>query len=153
MGRTIAVLLLASAMSLAALLQTPLFYSIWLDLCAPGDHVIQILPPSSSFPAILARTKAKNEVALEVVAGRVSLVEAASLFEQIQQNEAPENLETIPGQSHNEKLCRQVILYVREAERQTNGEGGVAGRLEKELTYRLAAKHSSGPACQNRISQ
>lgn len=142
MGRTFAVLLLASTIiSLAALFQSPLFRSIWLEVDEPRNHVIEMHPSSPEFPAMLARTKAKEVVARDVIAGRVSLVEAAAHFKQIEQCESPDHLVLIPGCSYDEKLCRQVILYVRDVEGQTKAGDEVSSRLERELTHRLASKN------------
>jgi len=64
---------------------------------------------------ILWRIKSKYKVAEEVLAGRLTLCEAALQFEHIQRGWDNESgfRATYPGKTDGEKLCRQVLQWVK----------------------------------------
>jgi hypothetical protein len=90
------------------------------------------------------RMKAQRRVIGQLVDGRIDLFEAAAWFRYL--NETPpdcpgESIEHWPGASPEEKLCRQVIDYVRNDQRRLGSEGQadeLARRLEQQLADALA---------------
>jgi hypothetical protein len=88
------------------------------------------------------RLLAKSEVAIQVIEGRTSLLEAAQLFGFF--NRAPSDCPkpvqgTWPGKSEGERLCRQVIHWVYQEMEETSQRKAAAFRakLEAELAQRL----------------
>jgi len=83
----------------------------------------------------------KKQIVDEVIAERLSLLEAAACFREL--NDAyPDHLDllrrTHPGKTDEEVLCRNVIAFVRSALRDPAG-AAVIDRLEAELDGRLEA--------------
>ena len=118
-----------------------------LDPCPPeSDGAVQPLPSEAkgqAVPEILAlRIGAKNHIADEVIAGRLSLVQAAALFGAL--NPIPPQCEMaswsfcFPAATEEELLCRQVLHWVgwALAEEQDRREATLA-RLEAELMEEL----------------
>lgn len=96
--------------------------------------------------AIMAtRALARREVIRRLQEGELSLVQAAAMFRDINNSPAwhPCDIRRIfPGNSGEEKLCRQVIVCARS---QTQNEQFVA-ELERELVRLLAAGEIVLPA-------
>ncbi|HJZ58649.1 MAG TPA: hypothetical protein VKE74_27150 [Gemmataceae bacterium] len=140
MGRASFLLLIAAALVIAAvgfrqlgrLLGDPRAES-------PGRHSIPCQPPLEAHAEYMARSRAKNVVADAVLAGRLSLIDAAAAFHRIDGEKVPQIVAMIPGRSLKEKLCREVIFYVSVNEYTTSGSDDVTRRLEEELECRLAA--------------
>jgi hypothetical protein len=108
-------------------------------LVRPGDPLVE-----RRLFVIPQRTKAKAGVIKQLLAGRISLFEAAAWFRWL--NETPpdcpgESIEHWPGTSPEEKLCRQMIAWVRNDQRQfgdNSAADALADRLEMELEKALA---------------
>ncbi|MFO0881056.1 MAG: hypothetical protein U0840_27350 [Gemmataceae bacterium] len=100
----------------------------------PPDIVVaQPEPVSRSF---VARFEARNHVVDRLLLGEIRLIEAASLFRNIDPQ-----LGGVPGASA-EVVCRQVIDWASarvEAEQQSDGEDPRIAALETELQTLLAA--------------
>ena len=79
------------------------------------------------------RAIAKDRITAEVMAGRLTLLQAAALFGEL--NRVPP---APRPQSGAEELCRQVIAYAEGEARGGAGETAAAARLQKELEGLLA---------------
>jgi hypothetical protein len=92
--------------------------------------------------AIIQRNEAKVEVVRRLLAGRLTLLEAAALFGHLNEQPADwpyQNDLRWPGASREEKLCRQVVLWAISLAPQEGGRAGeAADRLEAELAALLA---------------
>jgi hypothetical protein len=113
---------LLAALSLAASLTVILGRSP-----SESGQILPALPSESGQPSpserdrqalvgtVLLRTTAKHRIARDVIAGRLSLAEAAALVGEL--NRVPPKAATLrfrfPACSDEELLCRQVIEYVR----------------------------------------
>jgi hypothetical protein len=87
-------------------------------------------------------TAAKNKVAEDVATGRLTLLEGAARFRDLNWLNPGFNWErfrqTSPGVSDDERCCRQVLAYVAVVLRDRPNRGAaVRGRLEAELKGRL----------------
>jgi hypothetical protein len=73
-------------------------------------------PPKEDDVAFLTRlTQEKREVTGRLVAGRITLAEAAALFRDINARRPkcfPLFLEPFPGRTDEERVCRQVLAHV-----------------------------------------
>ncbi len=93
---------------------------------------------------VFRRLAAKRQITGEVLAGKVTLFQAAALFEYL--NDTPDDCrdpfrELIPGNSDGEKLCRQVIGWVEQGPRARTYKPGAEQRvqqLEADLAEHLA---------------
>jgi hypothetical protein len=91
---------------------------------------------------IVQRLEAKEEVVRRLLAGRLTLLEAAALFGHLNEEPAAwpfqDNLRW-PGASREEKLCRQVLDWAIPLAREEGGRAvEAADRLEAELAALLA---------------
>jgi hypothetical protein len=82
------------------------------------------------------RSDAKDRVVRRLLAGWLTLPQAAALFGRL--NERPEDCPgqdgyLWPGASQEEKLCRQVIAWAREVGRAEAVSAKAVARLEREL--------------------
>jgi hypothetical protein len=109
------------------------------------SDVLYLEPPSDELLAVTRRIQAKSHVIEKLLAGELKLVEAAAWFRRL--DAAPPappcvGWKRLPGNTPNEKLCRQVIGWT-EAQlinRATKSEiAAVTCRLEEELQRQLAA--------------
>jgi hypothetical protein len=97
------------------------------------------LPPDGRVRAVDRRIEQKDRLAGEVVAGRLTLFEAAARFRRLNDEPpAPTPLSaSFPGDSEEERLCRQVIDFARSWLRQQPGgdreADEFAARCEDEL--------------------
>jgi hypothetical protein len=89
------------------------------------------------------RIDAKREVVRRLLAGRLTLLETAALFRDL--NEEPDDCPCRdnpqwPGASREEHLCRQVVNWARQManEEGSRATGEAADRLEAELAALLA---------------
>jgi hypothetical protein len=91
---------------------------------------------------ILERIAAKGRLAEEVAEGRLGLLEAAARFRDLNERSHVGDEESYrlnyPGGSAEERSCREVISYVREALDCRRGDPAVVARLETELNDRLS---------------
>jgi hypothetical protein len=92
--------------------------------------------------ALQRRVGAKVRLAREVIDGRLTLLEAAARFRDL--NREPPLFAWVafraanPGASDDELLCREVISYVHLEQRgQPGTDAGLVARLEAELNERL----------------
>lgn len=90
---------------------------------------------------IFARAETKQHIVEDVIAGRLTLPEAADKFGELN-SEAPESMTavrlTIAGKSDKERLCREVIHRVKvELEERTSEAERVVPRLEREMHEHL----------------
>jgi hypothetical protein len=107
---------------------------------ARGTPVPMGAPAPEAGQVVQDRIKGKIKVIDRLLAGELTLLEAAAWFRHLNDNppEAPLDYRTHwPGGSDGEKLCRQVIYWVR-MRRSPEAEGS-AERLERELEELLAA--------------
>jgi hypothetical protein len=107
------------------------------DLAA-GDQ-----EPEACIRDILRRATAKQRLAVEVVEGRLPLVEAAMGFRDLDEQPPPFNWQgfrdSFPGASDDERHCRQVLSYVwGELQDRPDADPALLGRLEAELQDLLA---------------
>jgi hypothetical protein len=88
------------------------------------------------------RKEARNRVIAALLAGDLTLFEAAAWFRFLNENppECPADPICWPGKSAEEKLCRQVIGHVEdeEGDQSRRTRGAECRRLEKELEEHLA---------------
>jgi hypothetical protein len=88
------------------------------------------------------RSAAKNEVAEDVAAGRLTLLEGAARFRDLDASAAESYRQgwrrLAQGASDDERYCRQVLGYLAAVLRdRPDGGAAVRGRLEAELQRRL----------------
>jgi hypothetical protein len=91
--------------------------------------------------AVRKRTEAKWQVVRQLLAGRLTLREAAARFGALNDEPAdcPCRDDHFPGATRGERLCRQVIAWVREEAREGQAEAAEAAAcLEAELEALLA---------------
>jgi hypothetical protein len=105
-------------------------------------HMSQVVLPSDpDVAAIHHSLEAREQVAREVIAGRVTLLEAAARFQAITLSRPahlPMSLAGFPGNSEEERICRQVIHFVEiQMEGHPDASAEVA-RLNRELQDQLA---------------
>ena len=93
-------------------------------------------PAVTEVEAIQCRILAKDRVVKELLDGRLTLFEAAAFFRRL--NEAPPRAAGLdfPGDSDEERLCRQVIQWVRAitAKGSLDATDGSTARFEEELS-------------------
>jgi hypothetical protein len=146
----IVVLVLAVAAA-AALVQSEWARDLGVDGLAPavGDHVWgrRTVEPGEEDLAVQRRILEKNRVARELIDGRLTLVEGAATFRRLNAM-PPCSAEFLPnyfaGDSEEERVCRQVILWVRALAAQQSAylADVTATRLEEELS-RHKARHGT----------
>ena len=82
------------------------------------------IPAPAEVEAIDSRLRAKNQLARRIATERMPILKAAELFRQANGEDGLAALVySVPGRSVREKLCRQVIDFVRAAERDFQREG------------------------------
>jgi hypothetical protein len=99
--------------------------------------------PEDCIRDILRRAVAKQRLTVEVVEGRLSLVEAATGFRDLDEQPPPFDWrafrDAFPGASDDERHCRQVLCYVGgELQGRPGADPALLGRLEAELQDLLA---------------
>jgi hypothetical protein len=99
--------------------------------------------PEACVRDILRRAAAKQRLAVEVIEGRLSLVEAATRFRDLDEQPPPFHWQAFrdafPGASDDERHCRQVLNYVwGELQDRPDADPALLGRLEAELQDLLA---------------
>jgi hypothetical protein len=92
--------------------------------------------------AVRGRLDIKDRLTADVAEGRLSLLEAAARFRDLNREWSTFQLEafreTWPGRSDDERYCRQIIYMVRAKLRDRPAEGlAVVVRLQAELRHRL----------------
>jgi hypothetical protein len=90
---------------------------------------------------LFRRIAAKEEVIRELIAGRLSLWQAARWFKQLNENPrdlTADYLEFFPGATDDEKQCRQVLDWTRLAVQRlaASRASALLARLEAELEER-----------------
>lgn len=129
-----------------------------VEVAKPSWTMEAASAPPAEVEIIRLRDAAKNRVAAQVMAGELDLFEAAAHFRQIN-HEPPELMQLgyrlLPGATDEEKLCREVIQWVkfRQSRQATHGEAmkAVAG-LEIVLASRWGVesgtigKRDDGPS-------
>jgi hypothetical protein len=93
--------------------------------------------------AVLRCLDGKHKVASEVVAGRLTLPQAADRFRELRTELAAthEDGPSLSGQDDEESLCRHVIDWVATSLREEPERAGkVVARLEDDLRQHLAAR-------------
>jgi hypothetical protein len=123
---------------------------------APGELNRQLLARrelDQRFEVVRNRLEARNRIVDQVLAGRLTLLEAATQFRGL--FESPEARATLrrrlPGVPYEQALCRQVIFDVRASLElgAVDAVGNVLARLEAELAEHLnrhGEVHLLGPA-------
>jgi hypothetical protein len=116
----------------------------WVEQVARGERL-----EGERF-AVLSRNEAKQQVAGEVVAGRLSLAEAVARYRALN-DESPyyraQAARFHPAMSQEERLCREVIGYAEAALRGQPGRAErVLSRLERDLRDHLAGQGAPAAA-------
>jgi hypothetical protein len=116
----------------------------WAEELGLQSGVWRLMWPSEQMTAerlaegnqtVLRRREAKKQIAWNLVDGRVTLFEAAAAFRHWN-NEYPQlTVPSEPGDSAEERLCRQVIEWVRKTvpERDPEGVEHYCEPLEEQL--------------------
>jgi hypothetical protein len=90
---------------------------------------------------LLARIEKRKEITLQLAAGRMSLFEAAAKFKRLNRepNPSPHRMENFfPGASDNERLCRQVIEWLRHQPMPSKQREQALAQAEADLRDHLA---------------
>lgn len=102
--------------------------------------------PPPEIAEMQQRIRIKNDIARRVIEQRIPLPEAIKLFDAVNGGDGTTNaILFLPGCSMRERLCRQVILYVRSVETEMEKEGHVwpgqrvSDELQADFDRRLAA--------------
>jgi hypothetical protein len=101
----------------------------------------EMLPPDSDVTVIQRCIEARGQVAREVIAGRLTLLEAAARFQAIslsRPSHLPVSHAAYSGDSDEERLCRQVIAYVDFELQGRPDRSAVVAKLNSELRELLA---------------
>jgi hypothetical protein len=118
------------------------------DASHPAGRAAAVAPPPREVEVFRLREAAKLRVVAQVMAGGLDLFGAAAHFRQIN-HEPPELVQIgyrrLPGATDEEKLCREVILWVRSQNPGRAGPGE-AGRIVAELEDALEGRYGPGPA-------
>jgi hypothetical protein len=122
-----------------------------LALCAALLTLATSLPTDGHLPVetdsrlLLIRrlTSERHEVIDDLAAGRLSFLEAARRFRDLNDGDPVDDLAgmrcTFPGISDDELYCRQVIHYVAGRRPELDPDGELVVRLTRELDERAAA--------------
>ncbi|HJZ90029.1 MAG TPA: hypothetical protein VKE40_04105 [Gemmataceae bacterium] len=114
-----------------------------------GRHFAEPAPPdpppwgdgAESYPeTVPLRYVAKRQIAREVAAGARPLVEAATLFGELDRLPPatyPAYHAALPGRTEEERLCREVIQFVHSLEDEFPQAAAAVARLEGELRSEL----------------
>jgi hypothetical protein len=102
------------------------------------EEVVEPVPET-----IRLRALAKRQIAREAASGSRPLVEAAALFRELNRlppEPRPACLASLPGRTEEERLCREVILFVnqREDDWPAAAAAEAVARLEDELRRELS---------------
>jgi hypothetical protein len=90
---------------------------------------------------LLARIEKKEEITLQLAAGRMSVFEAAAKFKRLNAvpNLGPNDVLTnFPGASDNERLCRQVIVWLQNQPLPSQQREQALAQAEADLRDHLA---------------
>jgi hypothetical protein len=101
----------------------------------------EVLPPDPDVAAIQRSVEEKDEIAQAIIDGRMTLVKAAARFRAINASRPPawpDRLDLYPGQTDEERVCRQVIRYVESNLADRPDASAILARLESELQAHLA---------------
>jgi hypothetical protein len=139
--------LLASALPMIAWVQPACLSAIGLEWQSKGKRAAwaqRSKDQDAHYLVVRQRLMAKDKVIKRLLAGEMSLVEAAAWFGFL--NETPAKYpdlrwRSIPGSSDGEKLCRQVILWVngaRDSQALSSPLDNRLCQLEEELAGHLA---------------
>ena len=100
------------------------------------------VPPCEAAVLLTRRIKQRVAIARQVVAGEMTLLEAASVFRTLCEDGPPvircRHWLRLPGRSEGEQLCRQVLLWV-ESELRDNAPPWEANTRMAELQQELAS--------------
>jgi hypothetical protein len=101
----------------------------------------------------MRRVQEKQRLAWELIEGRLSLPEAAARYRDLEEQQPSFNWRgfrcTCPGESDDERHCREVIVFVGvELQGRPETDLALVGRLEAELQARLGRGdfHLPGPS-------
>lgn len=133
--RWIAPLTVLGMIALALVVAEP----TWLRSASAEQHVFLIQAPGEQVQIVQARMTAKSRVVDRLLAGELTLLEAAAYFREL--NDKPSNYPCAyrlawPGDSDGEKLCRQVIEWATsrcKVTRTPSERDEITRRLENEL--------------------
>ncbi len=131
-------LLLAGGLA-AAMAYRPDWLTHHASRPAPRSGSYTVSAPDEMADQLARRIRARISVAEQLLAGEMTLAEAAAAFRMLNTlppKLAQEQWRALPGRSDGEKVCRQVILWAA-AEKPPGGEDG-SGRL-RELERELQA--------------
>jgi hypothetical protein len=113
-----------------------------LSTSLPTDGHSQ-LETDSQLLLIRRLTSERNEVVDNLTAGRLSFLEAARRFRDLNDGDPVDDLaglrSTFPGASDDELYCRQVLCYVAGRRPELDPDGKLLGRLARELDERAEA--------------
>jgi hypothetical protein len=109
----------------------------------PGSEETRLVSgPIEEVAAIRHRLEAKDNLGLEVACGRLTLVEAAARFRDLDEQPPRFSWEDFrrshPGATEEERYCREVIKFVgRMLEARGVTDSPIVSRLEQELQAHL----------------
>jgi hypothetical protein len=90
---------------------------------------------------LLARIGKRQQITLDLAAGRMSVFEAAAKFKRLnaEPNLSPDNaLDHFPGASDNERQCRQVIVWLQNQPMPLSQQEQALAQAEADLRDHLA---------------
>jgi hypothetical protein len=109
----------------------------------------EVLPADPDVAAIQRSLEERDQVAQAVIDGRLTLAKAAAQFRAINASRPPHHpirLDAYPGQTDEERVCRQVIRYVESKLADQPDASAILARLENQLREHLAAEGAThGP--------
>jgi len=109
----------------------------------------EVLPRDPDIEIMKRCAEAKNQVAGEWINGEITLPEAAEEYRTINASRPPHlpaSLKGYPGNSEEERLCRQVMMYAEFILRGRSDAKAVLARLESELETYVAKIRSTPPS-------
>lgn len=121
------------------LMNAPHWYRALEASCRRSDEL------NGKLDEIFARTETKNNIARDLIAGRLTVLQAAARFRDLPgvgRDTWEIAVASESGASHEERLCRYAIgwveyLYKQEAETLSAEAKGVLARLDQELNDHL----------------
>jgi hypothetical protein len=139
MNGTTVKLLMLGALSLAATSLTIIFSQYPPATDEPARPRVSEEETQSLPELIAVRIVAKNRLAREVIAHRLSVVQAAALFRALNRL-PPEALpppRSVPACTEEERLCRQVVQYVRAHVKEPDRAADAVASLNAEFKAEL----------------
>jgi hypothetical protein len=113
--------------------------NVWYEFVSPGASRV-VSPAPADHTEFMTRQRNRNAVGREVLAGRMSLVEAAAECHRINGPRSAEIVRWLPGDSLEERLCQQVVNVVWSFE----STGGLPAPVSERLLVQLETLRREG---------